>query len=41
MAQNHSPLLRNRAWVKTVSAQVAEAARKLHDYGFAHNDFKC
>ncbi|WP_211825238.1 lipopolysaccharide kinase InaA family protein [Kistimonas asteriae] len=40
MAQENSPLLRDRAWVQNVSRQVAEAARKLHDYGFAHNDFK-
>ncbi len=33
-------LLKNRQWVKTVSHQIAESTRVLHDNHFAHNDLK-
>lgn len=40
LAHNKSPLLSNPAWVKQVSAQVAHAARVMHQHGFTHNDLK-
>ena len=40
MAADHDPRLNNRRWVSAVSVQVARIARKMHDHGFAHNDFK-
>lgn len=40
LAHNKSPLLSNPVWVKQVSAQVAHAARVMHQHGFTHNDLK-
>ncbi len=40
LANQCSPLLRDRAWIKQVSAQVADAARVMHSHGFTHNDLK-
>ena len=31
---------RNKKWFDSVSHQVADAARKMHQYQFAHSDFK-
>ena len=40
LANQRSPLLQDRAWVKQVSAQVAHATRVMHSHGFTHNDLK-
>lgn len=40
LAHHKSPLLNNPAWVKQVSAQVAQATRIMHQHGFTHNDLK-
>ncbi|MEZ5530396.1 MAG: lipopolysaccharide kinase InaA family protein [Porticoccaceae bacterium] len=40
LAQQQPELLRNRYWLDCVVGQVACAARRLHEQGFAHNDFK-
>lgn len=40
LAHHNSPLLQDPAWVKQVSAQVAQAARIMHAHGFTHNDLK-
>lgn len=38
--QNHDPRLADRAWVRKVSQQVADATRIMHSHRFAHNDLK-
>ncbi len=40
LANQGSPLLEDRLWVKQVSAQVADAARIMHSHKFTHNDLK-
>lgn len=40
MAQRGDPRLRNGAWVRQVSAQIATATRRMHDHHFTHNDLK-
>lgn len=40
IADNFGYLLKQPAWVASVSHQVAVAARTLHQHNFAHNDFK-
>ncbi|SFT73210.1 lipopolysaccharide kinase InaA family protein [Pseudomonas marincola] len=40
LAQRNAPCLRDGAWVATVSAQLADATRTLHEHNFAHNDLK-
>lgn len=40
MARTQDRRLRDRSWVAEVMHQVAHAARRLHDVGFAHNDLK-
>ena len=39
LAKQGSPLLQDQNWVRQVLCQVAEAARKMHQCRFAHNDF--
>lgn len=40
LAIQRSPLLKNKHWVRTVSIQVAQFTRAMHDHHFAHNDWK-
>ncbi len=40
LALHNDKRLADRGWVDHVIAQVADYARKMHDYRFAHNDFK-
>ncbi len=40
IAEHNRHLLKQSAWVKKVSHQVADIARTLHNNRFAHNDFK-
>lgn len=40
LAADDSPLLRDRAWVRSVADQVADFARRLHELGFVHTDMK-
>ena len=40
IADNHPKHLQNTQWLEMVSHQVADAARKMHQYQFAHSDFK-
>ncbi|HCP54006.1 MULTISPECIES: lipopolysaccharide kinase InaA family protein [Pseudomonas] len=40
LAQRNAPCLRDGKWVATVSAQLADATRTLHEHNFAHNDLK-
>ncbi len=40
LARNQDIRLRDSKWVKSVSAQVAEATKALHSHQFAHNDLK-
>lgn len=40
LAETNAPQLRNKQWLNHVSQQIADAARKMHAQGFAHNDFK-
>lgn len=40
LARRGAACLQDRAWVDTVSRQVADYTRRLHDIGFAHNDLK-
>ncbi|MTI15291.1 lipopolysaccharide kinase InaA family protein [Sansalvadorimonas verongulae] len=40
LAHSKDPCFQNRQWVQKVIAQVADSARKMHNDGFAHNDFK-
>ena len=40
LANQNSPLLHDREWVKQVSAQVADATRVMHSHSFTHNDLK-
>lgn len=40
LARRDDPRLRDRAWVDTVSRQLARATRTLHDHHFTHNDLK-
>jgi tRNA A-37 threonylcarbamoyl transferase component Bud32 len=40
LAETNAPQLRNKQWLNHVSQQIADAARKMHEQGFAHNDFK-
>lgn len=40
LARNHDPRLRQRDWLDKVSHQLAEATRRMHRNGFAHNDLK-
>ena len=40
LAKTNAPQLQNRQWLNHVSQQIADAARKMHEQGFAHNDFK-
>lgn len=40
LAQRNAPCLRDGEWVATVSAQLADATRTLHEHNFAHNDLK-
>lgn len=40
LARNRDPRLRQRVWLDGVSRQLAEATRRMHEHGFAHNDLK-
>ena len=40
MAKSADPRLADRAWVRHISEQLAQATRTLHDHRFAHNDLK-
>tara|TARA_B110000902_G_scaffold61756_1_gene72969 strand:- start:12 stop:758 length:747 start_codon:yes stop_codon:yes gene_type:complete len=40
LAETNQPELRNKQWLNHVSQQIADAARKMHQQGFAHNDLK-
>lgn len=40
LADQGSPLLQDRAWVKAVSKQIARATRIMHQHHFTHNDLK-
>ena len=40
LADNHDPLLKDRAWVDCVSRQLARYTRTMHDHRFTHNDLK-
>ena len=40
IAANYPQLLKQHSWVREVSHQIAQAARLMHQQGFAHNDFK-
>ncbi len=40
IADKHPKQLQNIKWLEQVSHQVADAARKMHQYQFAHSDFK-
>ena len=40
MAQEQSPLLKDRRWVKQVAIQLADFTKRLHDSGFVHVDLK-
>lgn len=40
IADNFPHLLQQADWLEKVSHQVADAARKMHQYQFAHSDFK-
>lgn len=40
LARNHDPRLQQRDWLDKVSRQLAEATRRMHRHGFAHNDLK-
>jgi tRNA A-37 threonylcarbamoyl transferase component Bud32 len=40
LAAAKSPLLKDRQWIATVSQQVAEFTRIMHQHKFAHNDLK-
>lgn len=40
LARTHDARLRDRRWVARVSAQVADATRRMHAQRFAHNDLK-
>ncbi|MCL6415592.1 lipopolysaccharide kinase InaA family protein [Aestuariirhabdus sp. Z084] len=40
MADQDSPLLKDRAWVRGMLKRLAEVTRDLHSHRFAHNDLK-
>lgn len=40
MANENDVRLSDRGWMAEVARQVARHARRLHDFGFAHNDLK-
>ena len=40
LAERHDPKLADRAWVNTVSRQLAQYTRTMHDHRFTHNDLK-
>jgi len=40
LARDHDARLRDAAWVRDVSIQLADATRRMHDERFAHNDLK-
>lgn len=40
MAHQKSPLLNDKAWLKSVGEQVARYTRIMHQNKFAHNDLK-
>lgn len=40
LANNDDPRLQDRHWVDTVSRQLANATRTLHEHHFTHNDLK-
>ena len=40
LADNHDPLLKDRAWVDCVSRQLARYTKTMHDHRFTHNDLK-
>ncbi len=40
LAERHDPKLADRAWVDTVSRQLARYTRIMHDHRFTHNDLK-
>jgi tRNA A-37 threonylcarbamoyl transferase component Bud32 len=40
MVQECDPRLQQPQWVRSVSQQVAELTRRLHDHHFTHNDLK-
>lgn len=40
LAHKKSPLLRDAAWVRSVSQQVADFTRQIHEQSFVHNDLK-
>jgi hypothetical protein len=40
LAERHDPKLADRAWVDTVSRQLASYTRTMHDHRFTHNDLK-
>lgn len=40
LAHRDDPRLRDGAWIRKVSAQVAAGTRRMHDHHFTHNDLK-
>ncbi|QXH35478.1 lipopolysaccharide kinase InaA family protein [Pseudomonas muyukensis] len=40
LADRNDPLLRDRAWVDSISRQLARHTRVMHEHHFAHNDLK-
>lgn len=40
LARRNDPRLKNRQWIQAVSGQLAQIARTMHLYRFAHGDFK-
>lgn len=40
LARNRDPRLQRRDWLDKVGRQLAEATRRMHRHGFAHNDLK-
>ncbi|MGH8349587.1 MAG: lipopolysaccharide kinase InaA family protein, partial [Pseudomonas sp.] len=40
LAERRDPKLSDRAWVDTVSRQLAQYTRTMHDHRFTHNDLK-
>lgn len=40
LAENRDPRLQDPQWVQTVSTQIAQATRIMHEHKFAHGDLK-
>ncbi len=40
IADHYPHLLKNKIWLADISRQLADAARRMHQYRFAHSDFK-